>query len=291
MHDQAVSIHGLRLHYRTWGDADQSGLDIVLVHGLSSASHIWDLVAPQLAEAHRVLAVDQRGHGESDQPESGYDFPSIVSDLHGVLSAANVRLPALLVGHSWGASVVVRYAAEHPSAVAGLALVDGGIGSPGENWSWEETLERLTPPDIDGLPWDELRQRMTEANPLFAEPRVEAIGRSLFHIRTDGRVERRLRIPNHLRILRALWEERPAEHLARVRSPVLVLPARQPSDPPERLETKARNVARAKAIQPRVRVRWFEDTIHDVPLQRPDELAAELRTFAVELFSQAEQEV
>jgi pimeloyl-ACP methyl ester carboxylesterase len=133
-----------------------------------------------------------------------------------------------------------------------------------------------------------MRERMLHSLPaLAADTRLEAIGRSLYHVGSDGRVRRRLRIPNHLRILRAIWEERPADLLARVRCPVLVLPARQASDLPERLETKARHVARAKAIQPRVRVRWFEDTIHDVPLQRPDELAAELSAFAAEVFAEA----
>jgi pimeloyl-ACP methyl ester carboxylesterase len=288
--DEVATVHGLRLHYREWRPASWEGRgdQIVLAHGLSSTSHIWDLVAPRLAERYRVVAVDQRGHGESDQPDDGYDFPSIVEDLHGALGAAQVRLPAVLVGHSWGASVVVRYAAEHPAAVAGLALVDGGIGSPGESWSWDETLARLTPPDIDGLAWSEMRERAARSHPeLAADARVEAITRSLFHVGEDGRIQRRLRIPNHLRILRALWEERPADLLARIRCPVLVLPARQSSDQPERLQVKARQVARAKAIQPRVRVRWFEDTIHDIPLQRPDELAAELSAFADEAFADA----
>jgi pimeloyl-ACP methyl ester carboxylesterase len=287
--DAVVTVHGLRLHYRDWGAVEGSSGAIVLVHGLSSTSHIWDLVAPQLAAGRqRVVAVDQRGHGESDQPDDGYDFASIVADLHGLLAAAQVRLPAVLVGHSWGASVVLRYTVEHPNAVAGLALVDGGIGSPGESWNWDETLARLTPPDIDGLPWTEMRERFARTNPsMAADPRIEPIVGSLFHVGEDGRIQRRLRIPNHLRILRALWEERPGDLLGRVRCPVLVLPARQTSDPPERLESKARQVARAKATQPRVRVRWFEDTIHDVPLQRPDELAAELAAFAEEAFAEA----
>jgi pimeloyl-ACP methyl ester carboxylesterase len=286
--DEVAEVHGLRLHYRDWGKVDGSPGEVVLAHGLSSTSHIWDLVAPRLAEQYRVLAVDQRGHGESDQPDAGYDFASVVADLDGLLGAAATGLPAVLVGHSWGASVVLRYAAEHPDTVAGLVLVDGGIGSPGESWTWQETLARLTPPDIDGVRWAEMRDSLLRSQPgLAADPRVEAITRSLFVVGEDERIQRRLRIPNHLHILRALWEERPAVLLARVRCPVLVLPARQASDPPDRLDSKARQVARARAIQPRVRVRWFEDTVHDIPLQRPDELAAELSAFAAEVFAEA----
>ena len=127
-----VEANGLRLHFEDWGPRDVSGT-VVLVHGLGSSCHIWDLVAPILvARSLRVLALDQRGHGESDQPDTGYDFPTIVADLLGFLDANGLAQPVTLVGHSWGASVVLHFAVEDPERTAGLALVDGGTGSPGE---------------------------------------------------------------------------------------------------------------------------------------------------------------
>jgi pimeloyl-ACP methyl ester carboxylesterase len=285
MADGMVHVRELNLAYQEWGASDGREC-IVLVHGLGSSSHIWDLVGPQLATAgYRVLALDQRGHGESDQPDTGYDFSNIVADLLGFADKLGAREPVVLAGHSWGASVVLHFAAEHPERTAAIALVDGGTASPGERLDWQETLARLTPPEIDGLPWEDLRQRMARNNGVFQDPRVEAIGRSLFHIDAEGRVARRLKIPNHLRILRALWEQRPAELLPVLACPVLVLPARQASEASEWAAAKIVNVDRALALQPRARVRWFEDTIHDVPLQRPDELAAELRNLADEAFS------
>jgi pimeloyl-ACP methyl ester carboxylesterase len=284
MSDGWVTVHGLRLHHQEWLPLEQpSQPTLVLVHGLSSNCHIWDLVAPTLATRHRVLALDQRGHGESDQPESGYDFPSIVTDLAGFLDEVDAQGPLVLVGHSWGASVVLHFAVEHPESIAGLVLVDGGTSSPGERMSWDETLARLTPPEIDGLRWEDLRQRMTNNNGAYRDPRAEAVGRSLFHIDSDGRISRRLKIPNHLRILRSLWEQRPAELLPLLQCPVLLLPARQSSDQPEWQSNKKSAIERALAIQARSRVRWFEDTVHDIPLHRPDELAEELLTFAAQL--------
>jgi pimeloyl-ACP methyl ester carboxylesterase len=268
----------LRLHYRRWGTASRPTL--VLVHGLGSSGHIWDLVAPLLAPRYAVVALDQRGHGESEQPDTGYDFPSIVADLAHFLDALGTRAPSLLVGHSWGASVVLHFGASHPDRAAGLVLLDGGTSSPGERWSWDQTLARLTPPDIDGMRWSDLRQRMGARNGALADPRVEAVSRSLFHVDADGRIQRRFRIPNHLKIVRALWEQRPADLLPQLRCPVLVLPARQATDAVEMRTAKAEAVARVSQLQPRARVRWFEDTIHDVPLQRPNELADELLAFA-----------
>ena len=63
--DLTVGLDGMPFHYRDWGGAGQP---IVLLHGLASTCHIWDLVAPILRRAFRVVALDQRGHGESGKP-------------------------------------------------------------------------------------------------------------------------------------------------------------------------------------------------------------------------------
>src|SRR5579859_5725919 len=106
--DQFVEVDGLRLHYQEWGPPSSAASGtVVLVHGVGSSCHIWDLTGPLLADRSlRAIALDQRGHGQSDQPPSGYDFPSIVADLAGFIDAVGVVQPAVMVGHSWGASVV-----------------------------------------------------------------------------------------------------------------------------------------------------------------------------------------
>src|SRR5579864_1821852 len=257
---------------------------MVLVHGLGSSLHIWDLVAPILAEQGlRVVALDQRGHGESDQPDSGYDFASVVQDLAGFVTEVGLTQPCVLVGHSWGASVVLHYATSQPEHPAGVALVDGGTGSPGERWSWEETETRLRPPDLDGMLWSDLHQRLSRNSGAYAASRAEAVWRSVFDIDAEGRITRRFRIPNHMQVVRALWEQRPSELLPRVKCPILILPARQRTEASEMAAAKVAAVARAEELQPSVRVRWFEDTVHDVPLQRPEELATELLTLAREV--------
>ena len=274
-----VDARGLRFHFEEWGPTPASSV-VALVHGLGSSCHIWDLVGPELAKHDvRAVALDQRGHGETDQPDRGYDFSTVVSDLAGFLDALDLSRPLVLVGHSWGASVVLQFAAAHPDRAAGIALVDGGTGSPGELWSWEETETRLRPPDIDGLNWSDLRARMSRNNGAYADARAEAVGRSLFHVSADGRVTRRFRIPNHMQVVRALWEQRPAELLAKVQCPVLVLPARQSSDRSDMRSAKEAGVARAQQLHADTRVRWFEDTVHDVPLQRPEDLAKEILDF------------
>ena len=115
-----LEVRGLRLHAIERGRGELS----VFLHGWLDHAHSFDLLAPLLPG--RTVAVDQRGHGESQWvgPGGFYHFPEYVADLDGVLdalSASRVRL----VGHSMGASVGLLYAAARPERVAHLTLLDG----------------------------------------------------------------------------------------------------------------------------------------------------------------------
>jgi pimeloyl-ACP methyl ester carboxylesterase len=124
---------GVRLHYRDWGG---DGPPLVLLHGLSSSCRIWDWTAPLLTERFRVLALDQRSHGLSDQPADGYGFADVAADLAAFLEAVEVE-KAALVGHSWGAGVALYFAAENPERVRGVGLVDGGVVDIAELGTWD----------------------------------------------------------------------------------------------------------------------------------------------------------
>src|SRR5262245_61892496 len=141
---------GIGLQVLTRG-LDHPGTPVVLVHGLASNARLWDGVAERLAAAgHPVAAVDQRGHGQSDKPDSGYDFPTLTDDLLFVLRRLGWQTP-WMAGQSWGANVVVEVAARHPEATAGLVLVDGGtmeLGGRFADWATCETA--LAPPPLTG---------------------------------------------------------------------------------------------------------------------------------------------
>ena len=75
---------GVSLHVRQWPEGDQT--PFLLVHGLASNCCTWEGVATRLHElGHPVAAVDQRGHGQSDKPDTGYEFPTLCRDLVRVL--------------------------------------------------------------------------------------------------------------------------------------------------------------------------------------------------------------
>jgi pimeloyl-ACP methyl ester carboxylesterase len=269
----------LRIAYRDWGGA---GIPLVLLHGLSSNSRIWDLTAPLLLERFRVIAMDQRGHGLSDKPES-YSSDEVTGDFVGLVDHLGFERPAV-VGHSWGASVAVQFAAVHPKRASAIGLVDGGIIEISSQMSWEEAEKQMRPPEIDGVPLDRflgfMRQWPDMAD-LWNEQLQEMVLSNL-EVR-EGLVYRRLTIPNHMKILRSMYELKTSEMLSAIECPALVIIASQePTNDVGRrwLELRKQGAKLAEQKLAKGRVLWMENTIHDVPIQRPRELAEAILSLA-----------
>ena len=135
-------------------DSPDSGLPVLLLHGLSQQRAFWSPVVRRL-HTRPVATLDQRGHGESDTP-LGSDF-SVEACADDAVAALD-RLgwsTAVVVGHSWGGSVALAAAARHPDRVATAVLIDGGLWSPSGLGPRDEIRARLTPPPL-GLPSEEL---------------------------------------------------------------------------------------------------------------------------------------
>ena len=100
------------------------GAPVVFVHGFGGNRHFFDAQLALVEDHARVIAYDQRGCGESSlAPRKKYDLDTLVNDLAVILDLTRSN-QAILVGHSFGADVVARYAALHPERVAGLVLID-----------------------------------------------------------------------------------------------------------------------------------------------------------------------
>jgi len=271
------------LRARDWGG---DGQPLVLLHGLASNARIWDGVAPRLVGAGlRVVALDLRGHGASDQPGSGYDFASVGRDLAAALDGLGLERP-VLVGHSWGANVALQFAADRPGAVAGLVLVDGALSGVAE-WAGptrEEARRRMAPPRFAVPLADWLaRAGRFEGGGLGGQPWVREYLRAGVEVDAGGVARSRFRFGNHMQVVDALYDQRPAALYPLVDCPVLLCVAGDPIDSHEAAAAKRAAAGRVLALFPSASVTWFEDTMHDIPLQRPAELATELARFAKEL--------
>jgi pimeloyl-ACP methyl ester carboxylesterase len=120
--DRFVTRDGLRLHVV---DHEGEGQPLVFVHGGTAHARWWDFVVAALGPGVRGLALDLRGHGDSDaSPESAYALRDYAEDLAFVIDTLGLERP-VLIGHSLGSFVVLRHAVEHPRDEAGVVVVDG----------------------------------------------------------------------------------------------------------------------------------------------------------------------
>jgi non-heme chloroperoxidase len=112
---------GCDLFYSDWGDPN--GRPVVFAHAWGLSSGMWNQQIPDLAEAGlRCVVYDRRGHGRSDRPGRGYGLDTLADDLGVLLDRLEIA-DAVLVGHSMGASEVVRYVSRHGTGrVAGIVL-------------------------------------------------------------------------------------------------------------------------------------------------------------------------
>ena len=276
--DCYVELRGLPFHYRDW---DGDGRPVLLLHGLASTCHIWDLVAPLLARDFRIAAMDQRGHGQSAQVDDGYDFATVLGDAAALIEHLGWQRP-IVVGHSWGADVALELAVAHPESVSGLIFVDGGTidisGRPG--WTLAQAREEMAPPIFTGFTPQMMRERV-ESGGRFgpnAPPETTEAVLANFRVLEDGTIQSNLRRENHLRIIDALWDHKPFALYPRLQCAALLLPARQAT--PDAIERRSRredSITRAESLLPRSKTVWLEDSIHDVPLQRPALVADTIR--------------
>jgi pimeloyl-ACP methyl ester carboxylesterase len=118
--------NGLQHHLVMGG----SGPPIMLVHGWMGSWYHWRKVMPLLARSHTVIAVDARGYGDSEKPESGYDGLTLVEDLRAIASSLGLG-PLVIAGHDMGALPALLYAARHPDEVRALIYMDEPL--PGYN--------------------------------------------------------------------------------------------------------------------------------------------------------------
>ncbi|MFH8620242.1 alpha/beta fold hydrolase [Streptomyces sp. NPDC017979] len=274
------------LHVRRWPG---TGRAFLLVHGLDANAALWALVAERLAGAgHDVYAVDLRGHGDSDVPRSGYDLATVSADLAAV--ATDLRIGgAVVAGHSWGAHVSLRLAAERPDVVAGLALVEGGWVEPAAiHGAWEsfaavlDSSFSLAGRALGGASVDGMRTYLRTLHPDWPAESVEASLLSL-RIGPDGALAPRLSRSQRTALMRSLWEETPDRWFPAIADRPVMLLAAHPRDnerwPPSIRTIVERNrasVHTAVEALPHAQLREYVDSDHDVHAQRPEEVAKDL---------------
>jgi len=127
INDRFANVNGVRLHYLTAGKGDP----VILLHGYAENSHMWRPLIVELAKTHTVIAPDLRGFGQSSKPANGYDKKTMAQDVHALALSLGYRR-ATVVGHDIGLMVAYAYAAQYPTEVDRIALMDAFLPGVGD---------------------------------------------------------------------------------------------------------------------------------------------------------------
>ncbi len=123
--DHYVELNGLRFHYLDWGNEHLP--HVVLLHGGSLTAHTWDMAALLLRDRYHLVALDQRGHGDTGWTparqlgENGSDL--MLEDTRQFIEQLDYEQLSL-VGMSMGGMNTIRFAARHPERLAAVGIVD-----------------------------------------------------------------------------------------------------------------------------------------------------------------------
>lgn len=251
---------GVRLSYVDFGGP---GRPVLALHGAYGRGRGFAELAARLSPEHRVIAVDQRGHGRSDHP-SDYGREAFVKDAVAVIEQLDLA-PAIVLGHSLGGLNAYQVAARRPELVAALVVVDIGVEIKGR----EDTEIQALPRRFPSL--TALRAALTRVVTFgevghFEESAVEDEHGWGFHwdAHEVGQVKRALR--------GAWWDD----WTASTHPALLVRGADSPVVPPELAEHMVRR-------RPNTELATIDGAGHDLYLSHTAELAAVTREFLANL--------
>jgi pimeloyl-ACP methyl ester carboxylesterase len=264
-------LDDIRLHYLDWGSAGRP--PVVFLHGGCLTAHTWDLVCLALRDSHHCLALDQRGHGDSEwSPTLDYGREAHARDIAAFLDHLRLRRP-VLVGQSMGGLNAMTYAARRSETLAGLVVIDTGP------WVSREGAERIADFVMDPAEPESLEELVERAQAFNPRRDVRLLRRSLQHnLRRlpDGRWTWKY---DQRWISRATFERLHAslrslqEEISAIICPTLVVRGAL-SD-----VVTNEDAARFAAELPDGRLVRIADAGHTVQGDNPLELAGELRDF------------
>jgi pimeloyl-ACP methyl ester carboxylesterase len=276
---QAIARDGTRLHWTSTGAGAPA---VVLTDGIGCAGFVWRYLEPTLAQRHRVLHWNYRGHGKSEAPREAFRITvdDCAEDLLAVLDAAGEER-AVLAGHSMGVQVVLEAHRRAPERALALLLVCGAPGRPIDTFHDSPALKLAFP----------FARSAVEKHPLLARVVFQAIVPTDFAVEFALNFEvDRARIDRadlvryfeelsavdpllFVRMLASAGEHDSVDHLPEVDVPTLVVAGERDSFTPMRLSG-----AMHRAI-PGSELLVLPGGTHVGPLEHPDLLAERVESF------------
>lgn len=278
-HEIFIDLPAGRFRALDWPGAEPA---VLFLHGLTGVAEVWGPTIAALGpDRPRSIAIDQRGHGDSEKQAASYGISTFVDDALAVIDALGLGRPHL-VGHSMGARVAMVLAARHPDAIRSVAIVD--IGPEAWRANWRESVAAfdrmpLTWPDAESAIGGAGRARPSSSiDAAIASGRPDAetlrlIALSRLKTLPDGSVtwladREALKKTVIAHRSRGYWDE-----WRRLAPTALCIHGGAST------EVRPRVAARMRELNPSVAWEEFDGVGHNIPLIAPARLAASLSRF------------
>jgi len=236
----------------------------VLLHGLGgTGAAVWKYQADELARNFQVVVPDLRGAGESPKPPGPYSLQDFVDDLRGLVKRLRLA-PAALVGHSFGGSIVLEYAAQHPDGLSAVVAVGAPTELPEQ--SREGMRARAATVEREGMDAVAETVATNGTAPSFREERPDEF-RAYVELLASADPA------GYAATCRAIADLDIGDHLSRITVPVLLVAGdRDGVAPPELNRRNAERIPTGTFVE-------IPDCGHIVPWEKPEALLEAARPF------------
>jgi pimeloyl-ACP methyl ester carboxylesterase len=271
--DHFVEVNGLNYHYVDWGGS--SNRVLLFAHGQGGNAHNWDHIARELRDEFRVLAVDQRGHGDTDHTREGYAVKDFAADLAEFAEIIGIG-PYDFCGASLGARNGIPYAGDHSDHLKHFICLDYG-----PEMSRVSAQNQITGMNARRLGWRSLEEYMENGmaqNPRAREEHLRNTFEHGFRLNYAGKY-----VPKQdpemfwingsfgVREVPYLWEQ-----WGKIRCPILEMKGAESNFlSPEIL-------AQMRELQPGMQLVEVPESGHGISGDNPEFLVSELRRFLVD---------
>ena len=249
-------------HTKLYYEIAGQGEALVFIHGLGSSTRDWEYQIPEFSKQYQVIAIDLRGHGQSEKSDGPYTIPMFAADLAGLLQALDIP-SAHIVGISLGGAVAFQFALDHPAMVKTLTIVNSA-------------------PTLGGTP-EQAQKEIERRVGIVGQYGMQAMGQSLAPVLFPGPEQASLRDtfverwaendPDaYIAATRSMLNWDVTHQLGSIQSPTLILTADQDYSP---VAVKEGYIT----LLPHAQLAVIANAHHATPLEQPQEFNRVLAQF------------
>lgn len=241
---------------------------VVLLHGLMGFSANWGKIWPELHHRRPVLVLDQRGHGKSPKPKTGYTPTDYARDLKGVLDLLGWE-KVHVVGHSMGGRVALRFCSLFPERSLSLTMEDSGTDSRTERVIWIQELLATIP-----TPFDTREEAKTFFNDNFKDdPMTGSFLHMNLELKENGKLDWRFHAPGMIETVETGRATDASREFAKLSLPTLIVRGGKSKEFPA---LEAKHMASSRKLTSLVTI---EGAGHFVHAEKPLEFTKALAVF------------